>query len=137
MHILKNWHDKFGVVVSLYIQGDFTINSKYGKELIENSSWLKFGYHGSGRYKLDMNRFYRQIHDSIKSDFRLEQIEQRWKNVRNCLNYYQNAPIQSNELIVFSHERTFQKHISQADSIFIWAKSNRYRFDFPMNNLKQ
>ena len=211
LHILKDWHDKYGLVVSLYVQGDFTIHSKYARELIDNSSWLKFGYHGSGHscYKIDMWRFYEQIRDSvksdliidqcprldyfhasyttckilqwlgctgflgcddwsynadnrrsnyylsreqshildensrlfdtnnhlyfIKSDFRLEQIEQRWKNVRECLNYYTNHSVQADELIIFSHEWSFMNYTSQADSIFTWAKKAGYKFDFPMN----
>ena len=210
LHVLKVWHDQYGIVVSLYVQGDFSINSKYAKELIDNGSWLKFGYHGSGRYKLDAWKFYKQIKDSVKTDiiidkcprldyfhanymtciilqkfgcigflgcddwsynadnrgsnyylspiqtqildensrlldtdnnllfikpdFRLEQIAQRWKNVRGCLKYYSNHPIQADELIIFSHEWAFQNYTSQADSIFTWANKEGYKFDFPMNN---
>lgn len=211
LHILKDWHDQYGVVVSLYVQGNFTINSKYARELIENSSWLKFGFHGSGDsgYKIDMWKFYKQIRDSvksdliidqcprldyfhanyitckilqwfgctgflgcddwsfnannrgsnyylsqeqsqildknsrlldtnnnlyfIKSDFRLEQIGQRWINVRECINYYSNHSIQANELIIFSHEWAFMNYTSQADSIFRWAQKEGYKFEFPMN----
>lgn len=68
LSILKEWHDKYGIVVSLYVQGDFCINSKYAQELIDNHSWLKFGYHGFGEHKYDMWRFYNQIKDSIGSD---------------------------------------------------------------------
>ena len=69
LSVLKQWHDKYGIVVSLYIQGDFTINSKYAQELIENSEWLKWGYHGNTEksHKTDMKRFYKQVIDSIGS----------------------------------------------------------------------
>lgn len=69
LHILKQWHDKYGIVVSLYVQGDFTINSKYAQELIDNSDWLKWGYHGNTDkpHKTDMQIFYKQIIDSIGS----------------------------------------------------------------------
>ena len=69
LHILKQWHDKYGIVVSLYVQGDFTINSKYAQELIDNSNWLKWGYHGNTDrpHKTDMQNFYKQIADSIGS----------------------------------------------------------------------
>ena len=69
LKILKQWHDKYGIVVSLYVQGDFTINSKYAKELIDNSDWLKWGYHGNtdNARKTDMQSFYKQITDSIGS----------------------------------------------------------------------
>ena len=69
LHILKQWHDKYGIVASLYVQGDFTINSKYAQELIENSNWLKWGYHGNTDKvrKTDMQIFYKQIKDSIGS----------------------------------------------------------------------
>lgn len=64
---LKQWHDKYGIVVSLYIQGNFTINSKYAQELIENSEWLKWGYHGNTEksHKTDMKIFYKQVIDSL------------------------------------------------------------------------
>ena len=69
LRILKLWHDKYGIVVSLYVQGDFTINSKYANELIDNSDWLKWGYHGNTdkARKTDMQSFYKQITDSIGS----------------------------------------------------------------------
>ena len=69
LSVLKQWHDKYGIVVSLYIQGDFTINSKYAQELIENSEWLKWGYHGNTEksHKTDMKIFYKQVIDSIGS----------------------------------------------------------------------
>ena len=69
LSVLKQWHDKYGIVVSLYIQGDFTINSKYAQELIENSEWLKWGYHGNTEksHKNDMKIFYKQVIDSIGS----------------------------------------------------------------------
>ncbi len=69
LSILKEWHDKYGIVASLYVQGDFTINSKYAKELIDNSDWLKWGYHGNTDkpHKTDMQIFYKQIIDSIGS----------------------------------------------------------------------
>lgn len=195
-------------MVSLYVQGDFSINSKYAKELIANSSWLKFGYHGIGNHKYDIRKFYNQIRDSIgsdkiidciprldyfhannltcailkhygcrgfltcddwsynsakrktnyylsndqsqlldknnrmldvddnlyfvKTDFRLEQIAERWGSVTQCLNYYTNNN-QSKELIVFSHEWNFHQYETQADSMFQWAVAHNYKFDFPMN----
>lgn len=66
--ILKKWHDKYGIVVTLYCQGDFSINSKYARELIKNSSWLKFGYHGNHYFKLGIGKFNKQIIDSVGSD---------------------------------------------------------------------
>lgn len=209
LSILKAWHDRYGIVVSLYCQGDFSVNSKYAEELIENSSWLKFGYHGIGETGMDMTKFYKQVLDSVgsdvvidncprlnyfhgsfltcyilkkkygcngflacddwsynagkrqtnyylsdeqselldvsnrlldtdnnikfvKTDFRLEQIAQRWHSVRNCLNYYEKTP-QADELIVFSHEWNFKAYVSQADSIFQWVSEHGYDFEFPMN----
>ena len=69
LNILKEWHDSYGIVASLYVQGDFTINSKYAQELIDNSDWLKWGYHGStdNARKTDMQNFYKQITDSVGS----------------------------------------------------------------------
>ena len=205
--ILNDWHKKYGIVVSLYVQGNFEINSKYAKELVDNSSWLKFGYHGVGDKKFDMWRFYHQVNDSIgstdvidqmprldyfhanriicnvlkcygckgflscddwsynsekrgsnyflngeqsnlldknnrvisiddslyfvKSDFRLEQIQERWGSTKQCLDYYTNNK-QAKELVVFSHEWNFTQYLNQADSIFQWAVNNGYKFDFPM-----
>ena len=47
-------HDTYGMIFSLYCfytDGTFTLSqcpSKYAAEFLENSSWLKFGFHGYG-----------------------------------------------------------------------------------------
>lgn len=73
----------------------------------------------------------------FKTDFRLEQIQQRWSNVKVCLNYYNSAGVamQAFDMIVFSHEWNFMQFASDAETIFAWALDNGYRFDFPMNVL--
>jgi hypothetical protein len=73
----------------------------------------------------------------FKTDFRLEQIQQRWSNVKVCLNYYNSAggAMQAFDMIVFSHEWNFMQFASDAETIFAWALDKGYRFDFPMNVL--
>lgn len=73
----------------------------------------------------------------FKTDFRLEQIQQRWSNVKRCLNYYNSAggSMQAFDMIVFSHEWNFMQFASDAETIFAWALDKGYRFDFPMNVL--
>lgn len=73
----------------------------------------------------------------FKTDFRLEQIQQRWRNVKGCLNYYNSAggSMQAFDMIVFSHEWNFMQFASYAETIFAWALDKGYRFDFPMNVL--
>lgn len=73
----------------------------------------------------------------FKTDFRLEQIQQRWSNVKACLNYYNSAggAMQAFDMIVFSHEWNFMQFASDAETIFAWALDKGYRFDFPMNVL--
>lgn len=73
----------------------------------------------------------------FKTDFRLEQIQQRWRNVKGCLNYYNSADgsMQAFDMIVFSHEWNFMRFASDAETIFAWALDKEYRFDFPMNVL--
>lgn len=73
----------------------------------------------------------------FKTDFRLEQIQQRWSNVKGCLNYYNSAggSMQAFDMIVFSHEWNFMQFASDAEQIFEWALDKGYRFDFPMNVL--
>lgn len=73
----------------------------------------------------------------FKTDFRLEQIQQRWSNVKVCLNYYNSAggSMQAFDMIVFSHEWNFMQFASDAETIFAWALDKGYRFDFPMNVL--
>lgn len=73
----------------------------------------------------------------FKTDFRLEQIKQRWSNVNGCLNYYNSAvgSMQAFDMIVFSHEWNFMQFASDAETIFAWALDKGYRFDFPMNVL--
>lgn len=70
LSILKDWHEQYGIVVTLFVQGDFRIDKRYSQELIENSEWLKFGYHGTGpgRFKYDGIKFYKQVFDAIGSD---------------------------------------------------------------------
>lgn len=210
---LKEWHTEYGIVASLYVQGDFCINSRYAQELIDNCDWLKWGYHGNtdNARKKDVLEFYKQVMDAIgtdaiiddvprlhyfagdrhtcstlqqmgcsgflgcddwswnsakrvnyyldnknssildeegalldtisglyfvKTDFRLEQISQRWGDVQHALQYYSDNSKQARELIIFSHEWCFSEYKQQADSIFNWAKNNGYTFDFPTNNLK-
>ncbi len=69
LSILKDWHERYGIVVTLFVQGNFLIDSHYSQELIDNSDWLKFGYHGVGpdRLKYDGMRFYKQVRDAIGS----------------------------------------------------------------------
>lgn len=73
----------------------------------------------------------------FKTDFRLEQIQKRWRNVKGCLNYYNSAggSMQAFDMIVFSHEWNFMQFASYAETIFAWALDKGYRFDFPMNVL--
>lgn len=73
----------------------------------------------------------------FKTDFRLEQIQQRWGNVKGCLNYYNSAggSMQAFDMIVFSHEWNFMQFASDAETIFAWALDKGYRFNFPMNVL--
>lgn len=73
----------------------------------------------------------------FKTDFRLEQIQQRWSNVKVCLDYYNSAggSMQAFDMIVFSHEWNFMQFASDAETIFAWALDKGYRFDFPMNVL--
>lgn len=45
---LKEWHDKYGIVVSLYLQQDMaSVPTKYAQEFIDNKHWLKFAWHGT------------------------------------------------------------------------------------------
>ena len=73
---LKEWHERYDIVVSLYVQGDFCINRKYAQELIDNSDWLKWGYHGSSEKarKTDIEKFYKQVSDSVGTDSILDKI---------------------------------------------------------------
>lgn len=221
--LLKEWHDKYGIVVSLYLQRTMAdVPKKFASDFINNSSWLKFGYHGNGPtwetatydngkqwwndfvdgimtsvgsydiidrvprndyfhgtkesckgerdancgclgflgcddwgynatvrknnyYLTDEQSKYLDVRDRyydyenqlciFKTDFRLEQIAQRWENVSKCLEYYQSAKgaMQAFDLIVFSHEWNFTNYKEQAEAIFQWAIDNGYRFDYPMN----
>ena len=221
--LLKEWHDKYGIVVSLYLQRTMAdVPKKFASDFINNSSWLKFGYHGNGPtwetatydngkqwwndfvngimtsvgsydiidrvprndyfhgtkesckgerdancgclgflgcddweynatvrknnyYLTDEQSKYLDVRDRyydyenqlciFKTDFRLEQIAQRWGNVSECLEYYQSAKgaMQAFDLIVFSHEWNFTGYKTQAEAVFQWAIDNGYRFDYPMN----
>ena len=222
---LREWHDKYGIVISLYLQRTMSdVPSKFKNDFIYNKDWLKFGYHGSGTswetatydngkqwwndfvdgimtsigsydiidrvprndyfhgteesckgerdancgclgflgcddwgynaetrktnyYLTDEQSKYLDVRDRyydsanqiciFKTDFRLEQIQERWGSVSNCLNYYKSAEgsMQAFDLIVFSHEWNFMQFVSDAETIFEWALNNGYRFDYPMNIL--
>lgn len=73
---LKEWHNKYGITISLYVQGDFNINSKHAQELVDNSNWLKWGYHGNSdkHKKNDIEKFYKQVSDSIGTDIILDKM---------------------------------------------------------------
>lgn len=46
---LKEWHDKYGIVISLYVQRTLAdIPSKFALDFINSKDWLKFGFHGNG-----------------------------------------------------------------------------------------
>lgn len=66
---LRELHQKYGAVFSLYCMGDYCINSKYSDEIIENSNWLKWGYHGLGASssKRGISKFHNQVKDSVGS----------------------------------------------------------------------
>lgn len=222
---LREWHDKYGIVISLYLQRTMSdVPSKFKNDFIYNKDWLKFGYHGNGPswetatydngkqwwnnfvdgimtsigsydiidrvprndyfhgteesckgerdancgclgflgcddwgynaavrktnyYLTDEQSKYLDVRDRyydsenqlciFKTDFRLEQIQQRWGNVNGCLNYYNGAEgsMQAFDMIVFSHEWNFLQFVSDAEAIFEWALNNGYRFDYPMNVL--
>ena len=222
---LKEWHDKYGIVISLYVQRTLAdIPSKFASDFINSKDWLKFGFHGNGPtwenatydlgkslwndfvggvmssigsydiidrvprndyfhgtlnsckgerdancgclgflgcddwgYNADVrkNNYYLSSEDSVfldnrdrfidytnqltifKTDFRLEQVAQRWTSVDKCLAYYASAQAASQafDLIVFSHEWNFTSYKSIAEKIFFWAKNNGYSFDYPMNKI--
>lgn len=222
---LREWHDKYGIVISLYLQRTMSdVPSKFKNDFIYNKGWLKFGYHGNGPswetatyengkqlwndfvdgimtsigsydiidrvprndyfhgteesckgerdancgclgylgcddwgynaatrktnyYLTDEQSKYLDVRDRyydsanqlciFKTDFRLEQIQERWGSVSSCLNYYKSAEgsMQAFDLIVFSHEWNFMQFVSEAETIFEWALNNGYRFDYPMNIL--
>lgn len=122
LNILKKWHDEYGIVVSLYVQGDFKVNRKYAQELIDNSDWLKFGYHGTTalRRKEDMHKFYKQVMDSVGSSAIIDQCPR--------IHYFHadhNTCMKLKELgcIGFSHVMT--GHIIQQNEnrIIIYQKS--------------
>lgn len=222
---LREWHDKYGIVISLYLQRTMSdVPSKFKNDFIYNKDWLKFGYHGTGTlwetatydngkqwwndfvdgimtsigsydiidrvprndyfhgteesckgerdancgclgflgcddwgynaavrktnyYLTDEQSKYLDVRDRyydsanqlciFKTDFRLEQIQERWGNVNKCLNYYNSAEgsMQAFDMIVFCHEWNFMQFVSDAETIFAWALNKGYRFDFPMNIL--
>lgn len=109
---------------------------KYNKEARETNYYLS---DEQSTYLDARDRYY----DSetqlciFKTDFRLEQIQQRWSNVKVCLQYYTSAggAMQAFDMIVFSHEWNFMQFASDAETIFAWALDKGYRFDFPMNVL--
>lgn len=65
--MLYHWHKKYGIVASLYVQGDFSVNAKYANEVVANADWLRWGYHGIGsqRQKRGIEDFHRQVLDSM------------------------------------------------------------------------
>lgn len=225
LSLLKNWHDSYGIVVSLYLQRNLNnIPSKFINEFIENKDWLKFGWHGTGSawssasynygkeqwntfvdgvmasigdwdvidrvprndyfhntlegakgerdahmgvlgflgcddwaynaevrehnyYLSDDQSTYLDTHDRLydwgnnlvffKTDFRLEQVTQRWGSIEQCISDYESAAraSEAQDLIVFSHENIFANYTSMAQTLFEWAVNKGYRFDYPMNIL--
>ena len=221
--LLKQWHDAYGIKISLYVQRTLSdIPAKFKNDFILNKGWIKFGYHGQGNnlatanyeqakaiwnsfvdglmqsigdydlidrcprldyfhctldgakglrdakcgvvgllscddwaynkatratnyYLTDAQSTWLDAHDKfvdnenqltiVKTDFRLEQIVQRWTTIENCLADYSSAN-RANEaywLEVFSHENIFTTYTTNMLKILGWAAQHGYRNDYPMN----
>ena len=72
---MKRMHDTYGAVFSLYTFNYFSGDSEYdisnlpncyATELIENASWLKFGFHA----KDDPKKYTEDEPESIKKDYK-------------------------------------------------------------------
>lgn len=83
------------------------------------------------------DRWYDYLNDFwlFKTDFRFEQVVQRWGNIDNCMADYSslNRANEAYDLIVFSHENYYPSLTEMMETFFSLAKSKGYRFDFPMN----
>lgn len=73
----------------------------------------------------------------FKTDFRFEQVMQRWGNIDNCIAYYSSldAVNQSDELICFTHENLISSHKSNVEKFINWARNTGYVFDYPANRV--
>lgn len=73
----------------------------------------------------------------FKTDFRFEQVVQRWGNINNCIADYEslNRANEAYDLVVFSHENYYPSLKGMMETFFAAAKDRGYRFDFPMNVL--
>lgn len=68
-NMLKVFHEKYGMVVSCYVYGDDVkfINDTFKKEFLDNSNWLKFGFHcksGGEDYSLISNSVAKNHYDT-------------------------------------------------------------------------
>lgn len=209
LEILKEWHDQYGIVVSLYLQEDLSFLNKYIDEFNKNANWLRISYHGIGDKKRGIDNFFysaqnlklnnldyvprldyfhasllnckllkkhgclgflgcddwsynkekrksnyylknsqnelldrvKIIYDKdhslyfFKTDFRLEQINQRWGSSYGAIKFIQQNKFNEN-CIIFSHESIFDKFSKEAEELFKWAIKDGYIFDFPMNLIK-
>ena len=92
LSLLKQWHDSYGIVAGLYVQGPFIVNSHYTDEIIDNSDWLRWGYHGVGsqRRKTGIGSFLRQVRDSIGTTQILDKtvrVDYYHADLLTCLKY--------------------------------------------------
>lgn len=89
---LQQWHERYGIVVSMYVQGPFLIHSRYADEIKDNSDWLRWGFHGIGSQerKHGVGNFVRQVRDSIGSDEVIDKavrVDYYHADVLTCLQY--------------------------------------------------
>lgn len=72
----------------------------------------------------------------FKTDFRLEQVSQRWGTIDKCLAFYETSN-QRKSFEFFSHESYLRttSYDSMMETILTWIQSHNFTWDFPMNNL--
>lgn len=147
LNYYKSLHEKFGVVFSLYVfykDGLFDLSQcteKYKKEFIENSDWLKFGFHawdsktiyddGSDRdlvndYMVTTTELERIVgHESIDNVLRLASFQGKKQDIEKL------SKLKSERIIglLTADDMRNSYSLSDEDNTFIYSHDLLYQED--------
>lgn len=137
----KELHDKYGVVISCYVyyeDDDFNLSnfpSKYKSQFVENSNWLKFGFHtinGDINYKVGdiaadyiktVNELERIVgEESIDNVIRLQMFKGSYDKIKE-LSALEDEPIKG---LLTADDNRRSYYLSSDDNAYIYCHDELY-----------
>lgn len=137
----KELHDKYGVVISCYVyyeDNNFNLSifpSKYHKQFVENSDWLKFGFHaidGDTNYKngditkdyiKTINELERIVgEESIDNVIRLQMFQGSYNEIQE-LSELKDEPIKG---LLTADDKRQSYYLSDENNEYIYSHDELY-----------